>query len=195
MMTVTMDADSVRTEIRDKSVVAVDARRPEEYGRGHIPGAVNLPLANLLNDDSPERVALLAGSLGIGDETRVVVYDDTFGALASRIAWTLECIGRSDVSLLDVTFGRWGSMGLETDAAGAEPRQVPHGHTTEPSIIATHDYLESSASSARDDVVLVDNRERLNFLEQHIPGAISLPYRTLEGQGRILRDKNDMRRL
>jgi len=44
-------------------------------------------------------------------------------------------------------------------------------------------------------VILIDNRERLNFLEQHIPGAVSLPYRTLASSDKILRPKEDMKRL
>ena len=37
------------------------------------------------------------------------------------------------------------------------------------------------------NVVIIDNRERLNYLEQHIPGAINIPYRTLATDGKILR--------
>ncbi len=205
---VTTDADMLRSELRDRSAVAVDARRPDEYRRGHIPSAVNLPLADLLKDDSPERVARLAGSIGIDDETRVVVYDDTFGALASRIAWTLEYIGHADVTLLGTTYSQWQSMGIETTADGGgsgggaaatdvQPRQ--HGHTVNPDMLATHEYLERAMADDRNgsgDTILLDNRERLNFLEQHIPGAVSLPYRTLSGpDGSILRDRADMQRL
>ena len=77
------DIDSLRSEIRDKSVRVIDVRRENDYKQDHIPDSVNLPLANLLSDDSPERVLKLINSMGIDDETRVVVYDDTFGALAS----------------------------------------------------------------------------------------------------------------
>ena len=63
----------------------------------------------------------------------------------------------------------------------------------QPDILATSDYLESAKT--RDDVILIDNRERLNFLEQHIPGAISLPYRTFATADKILRSKDDMKRL
>lgn len=187
-------ADSLRSGIRDKSMVAVDARRPEEYGRAHVPGARNLPLSEILSDDSPERVAKLAGSLGIDDETHVVVYDDTFGALASRIAWTLQYVGHSDVTLLDTTFGRWQSLGLETDLKSVDVSPRQHEAKTIPDMVATHDYLEQAAKT-RDDVVLLDNRERLNFLEQHIPGAMNIPYRTLAGLDRILRNPGDMARL
>ncbi len=187
------DVDSLRSEIRDKSVRVIDVRREDDYKQDHIPSAVNLPLANLLSDDSPERVAKLVNSLGIDDETSVVVYDDTFGALASRVAWTLEYLGHADVSLLETTYSHWKSLGLENDNQTPEIQAKEHSVNLKPEILATSDYLETAKN--RDDVMLIDNRERLNFLEQHIPGAISLPYRTLASNDQILRPKDDMKRL
>jgi len=190
---ITTDVDSLRSEIRDKSVRVIDVRRENDYKQDHITSAVNLPLAHLLSDDSPERVLKLFNSLGIDDETRVVVYDDTFGALASRVAWTLEYLGHSDVTLLETTYSNWKSIGLENDSQIPEIQSKEHSMNLQPGILATSDYLESAKD--RDDVILIDNRERLNFLEQHIPGAISLPYRTLATTDKILRSKEDMRRL
>ena len=189
----TIDTDSLRSEIRDKSVRVIDVRRQEDYKQNHIPSSVNLPLSDLLADDSPERVVKIIQSLGIDDETSVVVYDDTFGALASRVAWTLEYLGHSDVSLLDVTYGQWKSMGLENDNNLPSIGNKTHSVNLQPDILATADYLEQAKE--KDDVILLDNRERLNFLEQHIPGAISLPYRTVASPDRILRPKNEMKRL
>ena len=190
---ITTDVDSLRSEIRDKSVRVIDVRREDDYKKDHISTAVNLPLANLLSDDSPDRVVKLVNSMGIDDETRVVVYDDTFGALASRVAWTLEYLGHSDVSLLETTYSNWKSLGLESDSQTPDIQSKEHSVNLQSDILATSDYLESAKE--RDDVVLIDNRERLNFLEQHIPGAISLPYRTLASNDKILRPKEDMKRL
>ncbi len=190
---ITTDVDSLRSEIRDKSVRVIDVRRENDYKQDHIPNAVNLPLAHLLSDDSPERVLKIVNSLGIDDETSVVVYDDTFGALASRVAWTLEYLGHSDVTLLETTFSNWKSIGLESDSAIPEIQKKQHSMKLRSDILATSDYLETAKT--RDDVILIDNRERLNFLEQHIPGAISLPYRTLATSDKILRSKEDMKRL
>ena len=190
---ITTDVDSLRSEIRDKSVRVIDVRREADYKQDHIPTSVNLPLANLLSDDSPERVLKLVNSMGIDDETPVVVYDDTFGALASRVAWTLEYLGHSDVTLLESTYGHWNSLGLENDSTVPDIQAKEHSLKLQPEILATSDYLETAKS--RDDVILIDNRERLNFLEQHIPGAISLPYRTLASNDKILRPKEDMKRL
>ena len=190
---ITTDIDSVRSEIRDNSIRLIDVRRESDYKEDHISGAVNLPLATLLSDDSPERVLKLFNSVGIDDETSVVVYDDTFGALASRVAWTLEYIGHSDVSLLETTYGHWKSLGLENDSVTPEIQNKDHSMNLQSDIMATSDYLDSVKT--RDDVILIDNRERLNFLEQHIPGAVSLPYRTLASSDKILRPKEDMKRL
>ena len=190
---ITTDVDSLRSELRDKSVRVIDVRREDDYKQDHIPTAVNLPLANLLSDDSPERVLKLVNSMGIDDETPVVVYDDTFGALASRVAWTLEYLGHSNVTLLETTYSDWKSIGLESDSVIPEVQNKEHSMKLQPDILATSDYLESAKT--RDDVILIDNRERLNFLEQHIPGAISLPYRTLATTDKILRSKEDMKRL
>ena len=190
---VTADVDSVRSGIRDRSIRIIDVRREAEYRQDHIPTAVNLPLADLLADDSPERARQLAESAGIDDQTGVVVYDDTFGALASRMAWTLEYIGHSDVSLLETTYGGWKAQGLESDSEVPDVPAGKHSLDLREGIVATSDYLESVRD--RDGVLLLDNRERLNYLEQHIPGAINLPYRMLaDGRG-ILRPRDDMRRL
>ena len=190
---ITTDVDSLRSEIRDKSVRVIDVRREDDYKQDHIPTSVNLPLANLLSDDSPERVVKLVNALGIDDETRVVVYDDTFGALASRVAWTLEYLGHKDVTLLETTYSNWKSLGLENDSQIPDIQSKEHSMNLQSDILATSDYLEGAKE--RDDVLLIDNRERLNFLEQHIPGAINLPYRTLATKDKILRPKEDMKRL
>lgn len=190
---ITTDVDSLRSDVRDKSVRVIDVRREEDYKKNHIPTAVNLPLATLLSDDSPDRVLKLVKSLGIDDETSVVVYDDTFGALASRVAWTLEYIGHADVSLLETTYSRWRSLGLEQDDKTPDIQTKDHSINLKPEILATSEYLESSKEAL--GTVLIDNRERLNYLEQHIPGAVNIPYRTLAAPDKILRPKDDMSRL
>ena len=52
----TTDVDTVRSKMNNNSLRLVDVRREEDYNHGHIPNAVNLPLASLLSDDSPENI-------------------------------------------------------------------------------------------------------------------------------------------
>jgi thiosulfate/3-mercaptopyruvate sulfurtransferase len=189
---ITVDADSLRSEIRDKSVRVLDIRKEDDYKQGHIPGAVNFPLSSLLADDSPEKVQQYIQSFGIDDETPVVVYDDTFGALASRVAWTLQYVGHEEVSLLDITFDTWRRLGLETSVELPSLGKETHSLKLQPQILANADYLMPAKEKG---AMLVDNRERLNFLENHIPGAINVPYRMLASSQNILRPKEDLKRL
>ena len=189
--TSTYDVKSLLTKINDDTLRLVDVRREDEYKAGHIPNAVNLPLAKLLEDDKPENVAKLAGDIGVTNDTNVVIYDDTFGALSSRVAWTFQYIGHNDVSLLEVTFSQWKDLGLEVSTEIPSVKVVKHSINLQSDILATADYLEKVKE--KKDVVLIDNRERLNFLENHIPGAINIPYRTLSTDGKILRTKDNMK--
>ncbi len=189
---ITIDADTLRSDIRDKSVKVLDIRKEEDYKQGHIPEAINFPLSNLLADDSPDKVVQYAQSFGIDDETPVVVYDDTFGALASRVAWTLQYIGHEGISLLDITFGTWKKLGLETSVEPPSLGKKTHSLKLQPEILATAEYLMPAKDKG---AVLVDNRERLNFLEHHIPGAINIPYRMLASNQNVLRPKEELKRL
>jgi len=189
----TVDVDAIRSKINDDSVRLIDVRREEDYNQGHISNAVNLPLASLLSGDSPESAVKLFEELGIADDTKVVVYDETFGALASRVAWTLQYIGHKNVALLEVTYAQWKELGLKTSTEKPNIKSAKHSLNLNPEIMATAEYLENAKE--KDNVVLIDNRERLNFLEQHIPGSINIPYRTLATDGKILRTKESMKNL
>jgi thiosulfate/3-mercaptopyruvate sulfurtransferase len=189
----TADIDTVRAKINDSSLRLIDVRREEDYNQGHIPNAVNLPLASLLSNDSSESVVKLFEDAGIADDTKVIVYDDTFGALASRVAWTLQYVGHKNVALLEVTYSQWKDLGLKTSIEKPNIKPTKHSLNLNPDIMATAEYLEKAKEN--DNVVLIDNRERLNFLEQHIPGSINIPYRTLATDGKILRTKESMRNL
>ena len=181
-------ADEVRSEAGDRSIKVIDVRRADEYAAGHVPGAVSMPLSSLLADDGAAGAARLFGSLGIGDEDRVAIYDDTFGALASRAAWTLEYIGhRGAVSLLDVTYAGWRSSGLDVQEGRADPPGARAEHSAAPreSMAASASYVEEAIG--RGGTILLDNRERLNYLEQHIPGAVSMPYRMLGSPDAVLK--------
>jgi len=188
--TQTFSVKSLLARISDVTLRLIDVRREEEYRSGHITNAVNLPLAKLLEDDKPENVAKLAGELGISDKTSVVIYDDTFGALSSRVAWTLQYIGHQDVSLLEVTYSQWKDLGYNISTDSPSINTVKHSINLQPDILATADYLEKAKE--KKNVVLIDNRERLNFLEHHIPGAINIPYKSLGTDGKILRTKDGM---
>ena len=63
----------------------------------------------------PLRESCILESLGVSDKLPVVVYDDTFGALGARVAWTFQYVGHTNTALFEVTFSRWKELGFEIE--------------------------------------------------------------------------------
>jgi len=185
-------ADILRTLIRRNSVRVVDVRKEDEYKKEHIKTAISIPLATVLENDSSERIVQLLEQSGISDNTPVVVYDDTFGALAARVAWTFQYVGHSNTSLLELTFAKWKSYGFETEKKVNVFPAAKHSLKENKEIYATYDEVEKAKSEQ--NKILVDSRERLNFLSEHIPGATNLPYTMLGTADSILRNPQEIKR-
>lgn len=110
-------------------VRTLDIRSAEEYGAGHIPGAVNSPYGSwrVVRDGivgvlpSTQETQQLIQAAGIDKDTRVVVVfgnTDTsdFGA-AARVYWTLLISGIKNISILDGGFSLWQQAGYPVDTA------------------------------------------------------------------------------
>ncbi len=204
----------IKDRDRDDDILLIDVRRDEEYAREHIPNAVSLPLAKVIEStDVPTLLKLFAGiGLVIGkDNKSVVVYDDTFGALAARVAWTLEYLGYENVSLLAVTYSKWKELGFEVEY-GSEGKvstskasnknnslavTVTNANVNK-NIIASYEYIKSIIDGGimnRDSgttAKLLDVRERLNYLDHHIPTAINIPWKAFSAEDRVLKDKTEI---
>lgn len=186
------DADTLRSLVRKKAVRVVDVRKADDYRQGHIPTAVSLPLGRVLENDTPEKIVAILEELGVSDGTPVVVYDDTFGALAARVAWTFQYVGHVNTALLEMTFKQWKELGLETEKPARTFPKTKHSLNVNKSIHADASYVESAKSQP--GKLLVDSRERLNFLTEHIPGAKNIPYTMVGSNGSILRKADELKR-
>jgi thiosulfate/3-mercaptopyruvate sulfurtransferase len=204
------DVDTLRSLIRrKKSVRVVDVRRDEDYQIEHIPTAVSLPLARVLENDQPEKIVSFLEELGISDDTPVVVYDDTFGALAARVAWSFQYVGHDNTALLEMTFKQWKEIGLETEKQQRIFPRAKHSLNIRKDIYVDASYVEAAAATSNNNnnnnntltnskpnnTLLVDSRERLNYLTEHIPGARSIPYTMVGSEDSILRKAEELKRL
>jgi thiosulfate/3-mercaptopyruvate sulfurtransferase len=186
------DADTLQILIREKTVRIVDVRKEQEYQQEHIPTAVSIPLAQLLKEDTPEEVVNLMQNAGISDKMPVVVYDDTFGALAARVAWTFQYVGHTNTALLEMTFSQWKNLGLPVEKKINNFPWVEHSINVNDEIHADSSYVD--AIKEQPNKMLIDSRERLNFLTEHIPGAKNIPYTMLGSNGSIFRDAEEIKR-
>jgi thiosulfate/3-mercaptopyruvate sulfurtransferase len=186
------DADTLQILIREKTVRIVDVRKEEEYQQEHIPSAVSVPLAQLLKKDTPEDVLNIMQNAGISDKMPVVVYDDTFGALAARVAWTFQYVGHTNTALLEMTFSQWKNLGLPIEKKTNNFPRFEHSLNVNDQIHADSSYVD--AIKEQPNKILIDSRERLNFLTEHIPGAKNIPYTMLGSNGSIFRNAEEIKR-
>ena len=109
-----------------------DARA--EYLEEHIPGAIffdideiadtNSPLPHML--PSPEKFSSRMRSMGIGDGSRIVVYDSSGMFSAARVWWTFRVMGFDDVTVLNGGLPKWKAGGPARSRA-ASPRHGARG--------------------------------------------------------------------
>ncbi|WP_172196656.1 sulfurtransferase [Saccharibacillus qingshengii] len=98
----------------------------EAYAQEHIPGAIHLDLKQDLSAPAgdhggrhplpdPAVFAAKLAKLGIGNDTRVVAYDDEGGMNAARLWWMLRWLGHENVAVLDGGFSNWKQAGFPVD--------------------------------------------------------------------------------
>jgi thiosulfate/3-mercaptopyruvate sulfurtransferase len=180
-----------------KVVVLHVAREQKHYDAGHVPGARFLPFNELvatrgtLPNEFPPVSALqqLFARLGVGDDTRVVLYGENFGLLAARAYYTLDYLGHgSHAALLDGGLEKW--QGEKREVSTAAPAVKPATFTPRPqprvavTLDAMRDLSWVAANSPAPSVAVIDARPSADYLgttpddglprRGHIAGATSL---------------------
>jgi thiosulfate/3-mercaptopyruvate sulfurtransferase len=104
----------------------------EDFEKGHIPGAQFIDLQADLSAPhqtlrfmlpSAEAFAAAMGRLGVGDDSRVVIYSTTTPQWASRVWWILRNYGFDHAAVLNGGFKKWAAEArpIETGPAKSRP--------------------------------------------------------------------------
>jgi len=151
---------------------------------GHIPGAVFADVIDELSDpDGPypftrpdaERFAAAVGSLGIGDDTTVVVYDTAVGQWAARVWWLFRAFGYDDVAVVDGGLTAWRAEERELELGHVAPTVAAFTPRAErPGLWADKSFIEGVLAGEH-DAALVCATPPQDFDRRHIPGSSSAP--------------------
>ncbi|MEP7350751.1 MAG: 3-mercaptopyruvate sulfurtransferase [Sphingorhabdus sp.] len=167
-----------------------------EYEGGHIAGAVFMDLEELADSSSslpntlapPEKFASRMQSLGLGDGSRIVVYDDSPFKSATRAWWMLTLFGAHDVAVLDGGLAKWKAEGrpLETGKPTVRHRHFTvwkddKGVKTKADMLANLHSKEAEVVDARGAGRFTgeEPEPRPDMASGHIPGSHNLPYSAL----------------
>lgn len=102
----------IKDNFNNPNLVIVDLRKKEDYDKGHIKGAVNMPgLDSLFEKDTwmiPKLDFLkeLFSNAGIDKDSLVVAYDNGDFFWAARLYWILEVFGHENVGLSKYAYGK-----------------------------------------------------------------------------------------
>lgn len=177
------------------------------YERAHIPGAVFLdwqvdivePGSPSNDVAAPDRFAAQMGAFGIGDETTVVVYDNAASMFACRLRWALRYYGHEKVYVLDGGWDKWLAEGRPVSADIPQVEQAIFTPRVNAGLKATADHILGGID--RGALQLIDVRSPAEFSGEasrarrggHIPGAISLPGKTLMADDRTVKSPESLR--
>jgi len=177
-----------------------------EYEAGHVPGAVFMDLADLTDTSNPvenmlpsaEKFASRMQSLGLGDGSRIVLYDDSAVKTAARAWFMLKMFGAHDVALLDGGIAKWKAEGRPL-AQGKEV--LRHRHFTawqdDTGVRTKADVLANLHSKAEQVVDArgaarwsgADPDPRPGIAAGHIPGSLNVPFTDLYNADGTFKDK------
>lgn len=191
-----VSANWLREHLHDPDVRVIDFRwyllerkGPDEYARGHIPGAVFVDLEAVSGEkDSNARgrhplptrgqFESQMRKAGLDDNDKVVVYDDAGASIAARLWFLLGWFGHGAQAVLDGGMQAWGQP-LETS------NTVPAGGSFQAREPDRSRILDFDEVCRLEGVPVLDARagERYRGEQEpvdpkagHIPGAVSAPW-------------------
>lgn len=182
-----------RSSVENEKGVSLDDRLG--YINGHIPGAVFVGMIDQLSDPGqpvsdmliPQaRFEQLMGSLGIGNDTIVVCYDNLGFPLASaRMWWALSYYGHDNTYVLDGGLRQWQreNRKVSTEIPAIEHRDFVAQPRAD--LLATK--ADVLAAIGKPETVILDclpqelyqgfgDRHHWGQRTGHIPGAVNVPY-------------------
>lgn len=164
----------------------------ESYNNGHIPGAFFMdmekdlasevkehggrhPFPNL--EDLKEKLE----SIGIGNDTKVVAYDDGELAGSARLWMLLRYMGHNNIYILNGGIKAWNEAGFElsSEKSVAKERKVFDININEDMLVKME---EVKQKLNKEGIAIVDSREEKRYKGEfepidkkagHIPGAIN----------------------
>ena len=174
-----------------KEFVILDVRSQKDYDEGHLPKAQRVEAAAwskaFADGDDADGWGKRIGDLGIGDASKVVVYDNASSKDAARIWWILRYWGVQDVAILNRGWTAWksGQLPIQTDTpqpvAAANFQAVPASErlANKGSVLESLTNKSLQLVDARSDEEFCGSDKLSNKRGGAIPGARHLEWSDL----------------
>ena len=168
----------------------------QEYKEQHIPGAVFFDIDEISDTGSDlphmlpsaEKFTSRVRRLGLGDGTRIVVYDGAGLFSAARVWWMFRIMGHEDVFILDGGLPKWLAEDRPIDDMPTLPRERHFTARVQQTMVRNADDIRVNLDTCSAQVL--DARAASRFAGTnpeprpglragHIPQSFNLPFDTL----------------
>lgn len=165
-----------------------------KFAEGHLAGAQFVDLIEEFSDQTtdvkfmmpaPERFCALAGALGVGDDSRVVVYSSGSPMWATRLWWMFRSVGFDNCAVLDGGLAKWKREGRHVTTEVGVPRPAYLTSRPRPDLWANVDTVRAAMNDAGVCTInalspAVYSGEKNTYGRAgHIPGSVNVFYDTL----------------
>ncbi len=178
-----------------------------EYQAGHIPTAAYADLLGALSDKNssmefvmppPEQFRDAMGKLGVGNDSRVVLYSANYPAWAARLWWMLRWAGFDQVAILDGGLKAWVAEGQPLSVKPATYPEREFNLSLRPNVIADQD--EVLAAIYNNEVSIIDTMNDAHYNGQftmydrlgHITSATNMPSTNLVDESGYFRSYDEL---
>ena len=206
-----VSAEWLSQHLNDPGLVVIHlAANRREYNNGHIPGArmwwagALMPANPDLTSELPPLAQLdsIIESLGISDDSKVVVYTPAVGPGVGRAYMTFEYLGFGDrVAILDGGFNGWKERGLPVSTEVPSVKRGKFTPKVNSSVVVTGDFVNANLDKA--GVKILDARTP-NFYNGegggqprpgHVPSAGNVPFTTVIDEKGMLKSREAIAQL
>ena len=199
-----VDADTLVQQLKrdGKKIAIIDARGGSNYARGHIPGAITLPVRDWSKavPDTPAAWSKRLAALGLTPHTPIVVYSGSDVRESARAWWLLKYAGAVNVRLLNGGWPAWTKAGGTTETKANKPQPI------EPAKVAG----KSGRLAQKKDVLADLKNKKAQILDArsegeycgsgdphtgHIPGAVHLEWSELLDKDKKFKSPEELKKL
>jgi len=183
----------------------------EEYEAAHIPGAVFFDIDDIADTDSPlphmlpdaAKFASRGRKLGLGDGTRIVLYDNNKFSASARAWWMFRVFGHDDVAVLDGGLAKWRAEGRPVTDEPVRPTERHFTARKNNLLVRDLDQIRNNVLNRREQ--LIDARSagrfagtepepRAGLRTGHIPQSLNLPFTDVLAEDGTIRQPDALRR-
>ncbi|MBI2867522.1 MAG: sulfurtransferase [Chloroflexi bacterium] len=180
-----VDTAWLASRIEVATLRVIDVRPTAQYAEAHIPGAVNLPMAqfattrNNIGNELPtsDDFAKMMANAGVSNNTQVVIYDEGSSLSASRLLWTLEYFGHAKTSILNGGIAAWKADERELSRKTPDVQAAIYTPHPNEALFADKAYVLANLQNSK--VLILDARSPAEYdgtdvrsqRGGHVPGA------------------------